>query len=463
MSDDKISHPLCQYVIPHPTEQKILLLQDDDLTWTLPAVIPTVEEDDFYDFYMFGMQVQHILNFDILTLYQAQCIFHDELSQMRWVYVTDNIKNEYELPSSRGRWISHNELTQLRFTEEHIETILKRYFTEIETGVIPAERVPWAKRGWQNHAFDWVHAQLDKLNFGLVGDIEVVRIWCITALYRIPTNNGDLYFKAVPPTFSREIGVTHWLNTQLPSHIPEVIAFDKEQHFLLMRDFNANILRETENDVALSVWETVLTDFANIQKMTIGQEQTLLDLGALDYRLHQLMPKFKTFLADSDFVGVKHNMPEDHITAIHDALPIIQSHVESLLAMNLPTTLLHNDFHTGNIAIKDDKTIVFDWTDAGIGLPIFDYSTLAYALNNVFKEQPETIQHLRNVYFRALSDDNTSTQWEVAYESSRIISLVMQCVNYHHLLQTAEPNERWVLNFLPQLMSGILQELNPTD
>ncbi len=460
MSASEILQPLCQYVIPHPTAQKILLIQREDNTWTLPEIMLINEGDDYYDYYMFGMQIQHVVDFEVLNLYQAQCIFHDDLNQMRWVYVTDNIKNRYELPIN-GQWVSHAELNQVIFSEEHIQAIIERYFTEIETGIVPIERVPWAIQGWQAQAFRWIDAQLEQLNVALIRDIELVRVWCITALYRVPTTNGDLYFKAVPPTFAREIGTTRWLYQQMPEHTPEVVAFDESQHFLLMRDFEADVLREIKQGDDLSIYEIALTEFATIQRMTIGQEQTLLALGALDYRLEQLMPKFKAFLADDNFFGIDHRMPQTDIDAILAAIPTIQAHIERLIAMDLPTTILHSDFHTGNVAIRGNKAIIFDWTDASIGLPIFDFTTFAFDLNDIFKDQPDTIQHLREVYFRALSDDGDIAQWQDAFTSSRIISLVMQCANYHHLLRTAEPNERWVLNFLPQLIKGILNELKP--
>ncbi len=49
--------------------------------------------------------------------------------------------------------------------------------------------------------------------------------------------------------------------------------------------------------------------------------------------------------------------------------------VTTLTALGLPDTLVHGDFHAGNVALVDGRPVIFDWSDAAVGNPLVDAVT----------------------------------------------------------------------------------------
>jgi Ser/Thr protein kinase RdoA (MazF antagonist) len=51
--------------------------------------------------------------------------------------------------------------------------------------------------------------------------------------------------------------------------------------------------------------------------------------------------------------------------------------VSQVEQLGLPDVLVHGDFHPGNVRLVDDRTVIFDWSDAAIAKPFVDVMTWA--------------------------------------------------------------------------------------
>src|SRR5690606_29162236 len=145
-------------------------------------------------------------------------------------------------PPDGARWLASDGLHGVTLTDDYLRRVISAWLRERETGAVPPERPPWAFDGWLDRAHDWIAAQVASQGWTLTGEIELGRKWCITCMFKVPTDAGTLYFKAVPDTFSREIEITRYLGALYPDSIPSIVAAEPDEHWLLMRDFNAEIL-----------------------------------------------------------------------------------------------------------------------------------------------------------------------------------------------------------------------------
>src|SRR5213079_169073 len=108
---------------------------------------------------------------------------------------------------------------------------------EVEKGDEPIpQRVPWFVPGWSDKAGAWIRSQIDRLGLTQTAPVEQLRSWQRSAIWRVSTNGGDCYFKAVPPMFAHEPALMQKLAEQYPTHLPELLAIEQEQGWFLMPD-----------------------------------------------------------------------------------------------------------------------------------------------------------------------------------------------------------------------------------
>jgi len=50
----------------------------------------------------------------------------------------------------------------------------------------------------------------------------------------------------------------------------------------------------------------------------------------------------------------------------------LEDAVQRVDAYGIPPTLIHGDFHPGNVIAGDDRNVIIDWTDACISNPLMD-------------------------------------------------------------------------------------------
>ena len=64
--------------------------------------------------------------------------------------------------------------------------------------------IPWTQPGWFDQASVWIHAELERWGIEVSGPIEQPHSRPWSALLRVPTGEGGIYFKAVSPVHPYE-------------------------------------------------------------------------------------------------------------------------------------------------------------------------------------------------------------------------------------------------------------------
>src|SRR5690606_3452298 len=192
-------------------------------------------------------------------------------------------------------------------------------------------------------------AQVASQGWTLTGEIELGRKWCITCMFKVPTDAGTLYFKAVPDTFSREIEITRYLSALYPDSIPSIVAAEPDEHWLLMRDFNAEILGDSKE---VDLWMQALRDYGTLQAGTAAHVDALLACGASDFRLEALPGKLDAMLADDEILQPDRHITAEEIGRLRECAPRIKAILAELQTYAVPPTIVHSDFHPWNVAVR---------------------------------------------------------------------------------------------------------------
>jgi hypothetical protein len=90
-------------------------------------------------------------------------------------------------------------------------------------------QLPWTRPGWFEQASAWIHAELEHQDIRVSGPIEQPHVRPWSTVLRVPTAEGNLYFKATSPVLAHEPALTQALSRWQPDCMPQVMATDLTQ------------------------------------------------------------------------------------------------------------------------------------------------------------------------------------------------------------------------------------------
>ncbi len=286
----------------------------------------------------------------------------------------------------------------------------------------------WTQPEWIDQAHAWIKRSLAESGCSLTGPIEQIhrRIW--STVMRCSTDSGDIYFKACqPPTEPR---LTVFLSGIQPENLPDLLAVDLDQGWMLMRDAGP-ILRTLLNSPAdLVMVEPALVQYAHLQIAVSAQPEQLIRLGALDHRLERLPGLFEHLLTEPAVLrlGEEDGITADQHRQLLATLPRVAEMALRLKSSAVPQTLHHDDFHDGNIFVSGEPgqyCFVFsDWGESCITHP---FSSIMLFLRSVGaragfldeatdapERMPPELNRLRDAYLHP---------WQAYERSDRLVEL----------------------------------------
>ena len=221
-------------------------------------------------------------------------------------------------------------------------------------------RLPWTEPEWLAEANAWIRERVD-----VTGGIEQPHVRWWSTVLRVPTADGDLFFKAVAPIHRFEAALTARLAELQPGRVPEVVNVDPERGWFLMRDAGTRLRELLETAADLHHWERVLPEYARLQLEVAPHAGEFLALGTPDERLGVLPDLFRELLE-----ARPHGLTEDDLRQAHRAFPRFEETCLELAEDGLPETLQHDDLHDGQVFVRDGRYLVFDWGDSCVSHPL---------------------------------------------------------------------------------------------
>lgn len=316
----------------------------------------------------------------------------------------------------------------------------------------------WETTAWHEEAHRWIKAVLERERLGLSAAIEQIHLREWSTVLRVPTNRGDYFFKASAPVF--EANLTATLSQLQPQRVPEVIAFAGERGWMLMAD-SGRLLRECFNaEVGIERWKPLLADYAQLQIELAGHVEILLAAGTPDRRLELLPALYEWLLADEAglMIGQEDGLSSAEFTTLQTLIPHVQSLCEQLAAFPIPHSLHHNDLHDGNIFLRDNRPIFFDWGDSSIAHPFFSLRTVFVSIESRFDlaEDDPYFDVLMDVYLQVWRGFDSIHNLRIAFTLARQLWSLSSAIKYKSFLDIS-PTFRAEYGFaVPALLQEFL-------
>lgn len=437
MSEHSYTHHL---IVLHPDEASVLLLEAED-SWQLPkfspkeGFFPLTEEINRFmktTFDLDGVVLRPVhywesgaeTHFDTLYLCEAQTL-------------SQNVS---------GQWFRADQLETVSFEQpDHKPFALTALAEDAGLKAIPERRPTWARRGWWKEVEVWLQEELARLGYVEVGSFEQLKGWSISTVGRIQTDRGTLYFKAAPPLFACEAEITSTLAQLFPLHLPQIITTHPDRGWFVMADFGDHHLGDGAALMA------ALRRLAELQIEALNYKATLLASGCEDRPLAALGEAFDRLLERSK---TRTELKSEDLEILRESRPKILSMLSELVACDVPETLVHGDFHSGNVVVRGEDCVIFDWTDACITHPYLD---IAHAVS--YYEEPER-QGLIATYLEPWRRTFPEAQHERAFALAEILVPIFFAQTYERILGSFEPSSRWefegaVENYLTKLVAKL--------
>lgn len=437
MIDSVILHPDNYAIIPHMCDHKALLIAVED-RWTLP-------QHRYLEASAINHAIKEQFGLDATTL---DCIYDrykdDEREDQHQVYALENHSPDWE-PPGNGSWVSREELSTLTLAIPEHRAVLEAWFAEVESGNIPAWRLPWARSGWFASASMWISQQLHYLGIEVTGLIEQIAVRMWSSILRVPTTIGDVYFKAASPAFAFEPLLTHVLSERLPAHSPHVLAVDSERHWMLMEDAGKTLRTVIEAEGNTQRFAAMLPQFAQFQMKTPNFLEELLATNCPDRRLDKIPALFEETIADMPalLIGKENGMSGEEYEQLRSFTPQLREMCSKLASYNIPATLHHDDFHPGNMLVKGENIIFFDWAESAIAHPFYSMTIVIRYAKYVYKYDENALNHLRDVYLQAWTSFEPMERLIEAFQLALRLGILCRALTWHNAVAQLEERAKW--------------------
>lgn len=154
----------------------------------------------------------------------------------------------------------------------------------------------------------------------------------------------------------------------------------------------------------------------------------MIALGAPDLRLSTLPSRYERLL-DSLV-----ELPSDERRRLEWNVSRVGEMCEELAGYGLPETIQHDDFHHGQVYVRDGRYLLLDWGDACVSHPFFTLSAtlegvLAWGLDDV--QGSVDVRPFRDAYLEPFARIATGADLEAAAGTAMRLGWVCRAVNSH--------------------------------
>ena len=160
-------------------------------------------------------------------------------------------------------------------------------------------RPAWSRPGWLARASAWMVDQMEAVGHPVVDVPRLHQLWGLSVVLRAHTAAGDVFFKCSADVFRHEAVLTQALARLMPDLVPEVIAVDATEGWMLMRDLGASELGEQEE----SSWHEGVVALAEVQQSWLGHADELVTLGLPIRSLTELAARVEGWTADAELLA----------------------------------------------------------------------------------------------------------------------------------------------------------------
>jgi Phosphotransferase enzyme family len=307
-------------------------------------------------------------------------------------------------------------------------------------------RLPWVQPAFLAEATTWIDARLAESGIERTGDLEQPHVRWWSTVLRVPSTEGDLWFKANASVHAFEATLLAILGRVQPGSVPELIASDPARGWLLMRHGGDRLREQVRSAADLGHWERLLPRYAELQLACAPHVGELLAAGVPDERLATLTMHFEALLAEDALLRIGHEDGLTHaeVDRLHAFVPELTALWRRLAALGVPETLQHDDLHDGNIFVRDGEYLFFDWGDCCISHPfhtlVVTMRVIAWRLD-LPPGGPDLLR-LREAYLEQFVGYGSSAELTEAADLAQVTGTVARTLAWRRFLNAREAEFR---------------------
>ena len=212
----------------------------------------------------------------------------------------------------------------------------------------------------------------------------------------------------------------------MPDLLPEVIAVDDTEGWMLMRDLGADELGDQDE----SLWHAGLVAQAGIQQFWLGRSDELVRsraAGSVAVR-----PGLDGRAVDRGRRALG-RMPAGLRDQWLATAPTLAEACRRLDQIGPGPTLVHGDFHPWNVTSGARGTRIFDWTDAAVSHPFVDLATYVFRTTDVSLRR-----RLVGAYVDAWSTQGSEGDLREAASLGLVVGALYQVQTYRALISRTD-------------------------
>lgn len=292
------------------------------------------------------------------------------------------------------------------------------------TGTLPDHplRRPYARPGGPTADLAWADQALAAAGSGGIRSAEQVRTWNLSSLWRLSTADGIAWLKVVPPWFEHEGDILAHLAGEA---VPRLLGHEGPR--ILM----AEIPGEDRYDAPLPELLAMVEVLVDLQRRWLGRTDEALALGLPDWRGPALTAAIADVVERADPAP-----PSDDRAILMAFLTALPGRLAALAGCGLGDSIVHGDFHPGNVRGDGTAQFLLDWGDSGIGHPLLDEAAF---LDRIEAGEVTPVRdHWHAAWRRAVPGSDPDR----AARLLEPIAAARQAVIYQHFLDGIEPSER---------------------
>ncbi len=222
----------------------------------------------------------------------------------------------------------------------------------------------WRSAAFEAELAEWCRSVLDA-----EVSLEVVKIRCWSAVWRVTTGEGTWYAKQNCPGQAFEASLMAVL-AGLSERVVPVTAVDLDRGFLMTPD-QGPVMRESVGD-DVETWCAVVREASLLQREVAGHLPALEGAGARRLGAAEAATYVVTRLGQYAALpaGDPRGLDAAAVTRLRSSLPDLDRWVEQVLALGLPVTLNHSDLHSNNVFAMPGGMRFFDFGDSVLSDPL---------------------------------------------------------------------------------------------
>ena len=296
--------------------------------------------------------------------------------------------------------------------------------TEPWDGALPDHplRQSYARPGGPAEDIAWAMAVLKDRGIAATGRPQQVRTWNLSSLWRIPAAGQTVWLKAVPPFFAHEGRVIAAL---AGGPVPVLLGHDGGR--ILMAEIAGHDLYDATPDQRLAMVSLLV----GLQHAWMERAKDIIDLGGWDWRGPALVSGIVDVIARTADA-----LPREDVAMLERFGRGLATRLAAIDACGLGDTLVHGDFHSGNLRGEGLNLTLLDWGDSGIGNPLLDQAAF---LERVPQDESAAVRdHWARLWREAIPGSDPAR----AATLLAPVAAARQAVIYRKFLDNIEPAER---------------------